>query len=416
MAVKTITNVMSTAKGYINSEDNKILSDIAPREASSTASAAYAQGAYLIYNQTLYKTLTAISIGDTLTVGTNIAKTDIATEIMDAQGHLTFDAVPTQNSTNPVYSGGVWSSLQSKANTSDLGTAAALNVAASGNASTTEVVKGDDTRLTDSRNAADVYEWAKASTKPSYTAAEVGAIASTEKGANSGVAELDANGKVPSSQLPSYVDDVIEGYYNTSDGKFYKESTYTTEIPGETGKIYVDLSTEKCYRWGGSAFVEISESLALGETSSTAYAGDKGKANADAITAIKNGSTIDSFGDVETALGGKANTSEMSVTDGTGADADKTTIQLKSGTSATVLKSHQDISGKADLADLAPAFSTSTAYAVGTYVTYNGDLYRCDTAHAAGAWVAADFTAISAMDEVGAVTDAQWTAITALFA
>jgi hypothetical protein len=89
------------------------------------------------------------------------------------------------------------------------------------------------------------------------------------------LAELDANGLVPSSQLPSYVDDVIEGYYYNS--KFYKESAHTTEIPGETGKIYVDLSTEKTYRWSGSAFVVISETLALGETSSTAYRGDRGK-------------------------------------------------------------------------------------------------------------------------------------------
>lgn len=102
-----------------------------------------------------------------------------------------------------------------------------------------------------------------------------GAIQSSEKGAINGVAELDSSGKVPSSQLPSYVDDVIEGYYYNS--KFYKEDTHTTEITGETGKIYVDLSTEKTYRWGGSAYVEISSSLVLGETSTTAYRGDRGK-------------------------------------------------------------------------------------------------------------------------------------------
>lgn len=95
------------------------------------------------------------------------------------------------------------------------------------------------------------------------------------KGAKSGVAELDDNGKVPASQLPSYVDDVIEGYY--SDGKFYVESGHTTEIIGETGKIYIDLSTNKTYRWSGSTYVVISETLALGETSSTAYRGDRGK-------------------------------------------------------------------------------------------------------------------------------------------
>lgn len=103
-----------------------------------------------------------------------------------------------------------------------------------------------------------------------------GAVQSTEKGAANGVASLDSTGKVPSAQLPSYVDDVVEGYYYNS--KFYAEVAHTTELTGETGKIYVDLSTEKAYRWGGSAYVEISSSLALGETSSTAYRGDRGKA------------------------------------------------------------------------------------------------------------------------------------------
>lgn len=101
-------------------------------------------------------------------------------------------------------------------------------------------------------------------------------MAANLKGAANGVAELDANGKVPSSQLPSYVDDIIEGYYYNS--KFYKEAAHTTEITGETGKIYIDLSTEKTYRYTGSGtYAEISASLALGETSSTAYRGDRGK-------------------------------------------------------------------------------------------------------------------------------------------
>lgn len=106
------------------------------------------------------------------------------------------------------------------------------------------------------------------------TAADVGAIPTTQKGVASGVAELDATGKVPSSQLPSYVDDTIEGYlYN---GHWYSDAEHTQEVVGETGKIYVELSTNKTYRWSGTTFVEISESLALGETSSTAYRGDRG--------------------------------------------------------------------------------------------------------------------------------------------
>lgn len=97
----------------------------------------------------------------------------------------------------------------------------------------------------------------------------------TLKGAANGLAELDSTGKVPAAQLPSYVDDVVEGYMSA--GKFYKESTHATLIPGENGKIYIDLTTGKTYRWSGSAFAVISETLALGETSSTAYRGDRGK-------------------------------------------------------------------------------------------------------------------------------------------
>lgn len=109
------------------------------------------------------------------------------------------------------------------------------------------------------------------------TAADVGAIPSTQKGVANGVASLDSTGKVPSAQLPSYVDDVIEGYL--SGGKFYVESAHTTEITAESGKIYVDLTNDRniTYRWSGTTYVEISKSLALGETASTAYRGDRGK-------------------------------------------------------------------------------------------------------------------------------------------
>lgn len=92
-----------------------------------------------------------------------------------------------------------------------------------------------------------------------------GKLDSSLKGAANGLAELDAQGKVPSSQLPSYVDDVIE--YNG-------QSAFP--VTGETGKVYVDTSTNKTYRWSGSAYVIIASDLALGETSSTAYRGDYG--------------------------------------------------------------------------------------------------------------------------------------------
>ena len=88
----------------------------------------------------------------------------------------------------------------------------------------------------------------------------------SNKGIANGYAELDATGKVPTNQLPSYVDDVLE-----------YDSQANFPLSGETGKIYVTKDTNKTYRWSGSDYVEISQSLALGETSTTAYRGDKGK-------------------------------------------------------------------------------------------------------------------------------------------
>jgi hypothetical protein len=80
------------------------------------------------------------------------------------------------------------------------------------------------------------------------------------------VATLDNTGKVPSSQLPSYVDDVLE---------FANLASFPAI--GESGKIYIAIDTNITYRWGGSSYVGISSSLALGETASTAYRGDRGK-------------------------------------------------------------------------------------------------------------------------------------------
>lgn len=100
----------------------------------------------------------------------------------------------------------------------------------------------------------------------------------SQKGAAGGVAELDSSGKVPAAQLPSYVDDVLE-YASLS----------AFPATGEDGKIYIAEDTNRQYRWSGTQYVEISSSLALGETSSTAYAGNKGKQNADDIAAIKAG-------------------------------------------------------------------------------------------------------------------------------
>lgn len=95
------------------------------------------------------------------------------------------------------------------------------------------------------------------------------------KGAPNGLASLNESGIIPSAQLPSYVGDVIE------------VDTFSN-LPGtgESGKIYIVQDTNLTYRWSGTDYVEISKSLALGETSSTAYPGDKGKATTDKLNRI----------------------------------------------------------------------------------------------------------------------------------
>lgn len=104
--------------------------------------------------------------------------------------------------------------------------------------------------------ASDVYSWAKASSKPSYSFSEIGGQVN---------ANTQLTGKIPSDCLPGYVDDVLEydGYDNFP-------------TAGEAGKIYTDTKTNKIYRWGGSTYVVISDTIALGTTSSTAYRGDLG--------------------------------------------------------------------------------------------------------------------------------------------
>lgn len=101
------------------------------------------------------------------------------------------------------------------------------------------------------------------------------------KGAPNGLASLNESGIIPSAQLPSYVDDVIE------------VDTFSN-LPGtgESGKIYIVQDTNLTYRWSGTGYVEISKSLALGETSSTAYAGDKGKATTDKVNRMSDKVTV----------------------------------------------------------------------------------------------------------------------------
>ena len=73
-----------------------------------------------------------------------------------------------------------------------------------------------------------------------------GKISSSEKGVANGVATLDSGGKIPSSQLPSYVDDVVE-YANLE----------SFPVSGVSGILYIDIATNKQYRWSGSTYQQI---------------------------------------------------------------------------------------------------------------------------------------------------------------
>lgn len=146
-----------------------------------------------------------------------------------------------------------------------------------------------------------------------------GALQSSEKGEANGVAELDENGIILSTQLPSYVDDVLE---YTSESQFPN--------PGESGKIYIATDTNLSYRWGGTGYVKIVSDLALGETAQTAYRGDRGKTaydhsqltsgNPHNVTKANVGlGNVDNTSDLQkpisnatqTALNAKANASDL---------------------------------------------------------------------------------------------------------
>lgn len=151
-----------------------------------------------------------------------------------------------------------------------------------------------------------------------------------------GAAGLDESGKVPASQLPSYVDDVLE----------YADATGFPPT-GETGKIYIALNTNLTYRWSGSGYVEISQSLALGETSSTAYRGDRGATayTHSQATGNPHSTTASDVGAVPTTrtVNSKALSGDISLTySDVGADA--------SGAASGAIATHEGTYAHADIA------------------------------------------------------------------
>jgi hypothetical protein len=125
-------------------------------------------------------------------------------------------------------------------------------------------------------------------------------IATSLIGAANGVAPLGSDKKIPAQYIPGDIGEVLEGYY--SGGKFYKESTHTTEITGSTNTMYVDIgSTDNdVYRWSGTAYVLINDAVSTadkavrdgdGNTITTTYVkvvSGKGLSTNDYTTAEKN--------------------------------------------------------------------------------------------------------------------------------
>ena len=209
-------------------------------------------------SNTIYNNATASAAG--LMSAADKSKLD---SVATGANKTVVDASFVANSTNPVQSKVVKSALDGKSDTghthddryyteSEIDTK--LNAKA--NSSHTHT-KSQITDFPTSMPASDVYTWAKADSKPSYTISEVSGNLPASR----------ISGTIAAANLPSYVDDVLE---------YASLSKFPTT--GESGKIYTALDTNKIYRWSGSAYVVISETIALGTTHSTAGYGDESRA------------------------------------------------------------------------------------------------------------------------------------------
>lgn len=176
---------------------------------------------------------------------------------------------PTGSGNNHVPAGGT--AGQFLKNTEDgVGTWSDLPVASASEAGIVKV--SDATDSTDSTVAA-----SSAAVKAAYDAGnhEHPYVPTSSVGTANGVVPLNSEGIIDSTYLPSYVDDVLDGTLNsTTSFTLVDEEEPCTP---ESGKIYNDINTNKSYRWSGSAYIAMNDGVALGETESTAYRGDRGK-------------------------------------------------------------------------------------------------------------------------------------------
>lgn len=209
-------------------------------------------------SNTVYGNATASAAG--LMSAADKAKLD---SVAAGSNHVAVDAELSATSTNPVQNKVIKSALDGKSDTGHTHdnryyTESEINTKLNAKANSSHThTKSQITDFPTSMPASDVYSWAKQPSKPSYTIGEV----------SGNLAASRISGTISAANLPSYVDDVLE---------YASLSKFPTA--GESGKIYTALDTNKIYRWSGSAYVVISETIALGTTHATAGYGDESRA------------------------------------------------------------------------------------------------------------------------------------------
>ena len=271
----------------------------------------------------------SISTGNTdgtISVNTNGDSAEVAVKGLAAAAYKGVDTTVTKDSTNLITSGAVNSALGSyimgnakgaKGGIASLDEdgkvpSSQLPQASTTVAGITKLTNSLEAQYSDLPATAGAVANELATLKNSYLPDNY--IKSSLRGEANGVAPLNDSGLIDSTYLPSYVDDVVEGYYLKygTTYAFFTQNTADTQylINAETGKIYVDLNTNKTYRWGGSSYVEISESLAIGTTEGTAFSGKTGNDH------VNNTNNPHSVTKAQVGLGNVDNT----------ADADKSVL------------------------------------------------------------------------------------------